>query len=96
MKIIHDEQNFKFYILDNEDMEVAELLYSIDHSNKSIKLKSTWVEEEYRNQNLATTLTESLVDYAILNDSKIVPICSFGKVFFKRYRDKYKDIIFFE
>lgn len=94
MKIIHDEKNSKFYITNGENIEIAELTYSINTIEKTLKLSSTWVEEEYRNQNLATTLTEKFIEFAKLSNLKIIPICSFGKAYFKRYRNKYQDIVF--
>ena len=51
MKIIHDEKNSKFYITNGVNIEIAELTYSINSAEKTLKLSSTWVEEEYRNQN---------------------------------------------
>ncbi|MCQ9628279.1 N-acetyltransferase [Cetobacterium somerae] len=94
MKIIHDEKNSKFYITNGVNIEIAELIYSINSAEKTLKLSSTWVEEEYRNQNLATTLTEKFIEFAKLNNLKIIPICSFGKAYFKRHNNKYQDIIF--
>lgn len=96
MKTLHDESNLKFYILDNNNLEIGELLYSINHEEKTIKLNSTWVEEEYRNQNLATILTEALIEFARLNHLKIIPVCSFGKAYFKRHGHKHSDVIFFK
>ncbi len=93
MKIIHDEKNSKFYIINEQGLEIAELLYSLDTHKKTLKLNSTWVEEEYRHKNLATTLVEKLIVFAELNNLKIVPICSFGKTYFKRYASKYQDIL---
>ncbi|MGL5855230.1 MAG: GNAT family N-acetyltransferase [Cetobacterium sp.] len=93
MKIIHDEKNSKFYITNSENIEIAELIYSINGVDKTLKLNSTWVEEEYRNQNLATTLIEKFIEFAKLNNLKIIPICSFGKTYFKRYNNKYQDIV---
>ena len=79
MKIINDEKDSRFYIVNDQDTEIAELIYSIDAVKKTLKLNSTWVEEEYRNQHLATTLTEKFIELAKLNSLKIIPICSFGK-----------------
>ena len=94
MKIINNEKDSRFYIVNDQDIEIAELIYSIDAVKKTLKLKSTWVEEEYRNQHLATTLTEKFIELAKLNSLKIIPICSFGKAYFKRYHNKYQDIMF--
>ena len=94
MKIINDEKDSRFYIVNDQDTEIAELIYSIDTVEKTLKLNSTWVEEEYRNQNLATTLTEKFIELDKLNSLKIIPICSFGKAYFKRYHNKYRDLIF--
>lgn len=94
MKIINDEKDSRFYIINDQDTEIAELIYSINTVEKTLKLSSTWVEEEYRNQNLATTLTEKFIEFAKLNNLKIIPICSFGKAYFKRYHNKYQDIMF--
>ena len=94
MKIINDEKDSRFYIINDQDTEIAELIYSINTVEKTLKLSSTWVEEEYRNQNLATTLTEKFIEFAKLNNLKIIPICSFGKAYFKRYHNKYQDIMY--
>jgi len=94
MKIINDEKDSRFYIINDQDIEVAELVYSIDTVKKTLKLNSTWVEEEYRNKNLATTLTEEFIELAKLKSLKIIPICSFGKAYFKRNEDKYGNLMF--
>ncbi|MDX8335187.1 MULTISPECIES: GNAT family N-acetyltransferase [Cetobacterium] len=91
MKIVHDEKSSAFYVFEN-NLEIGELLYSIKEDNL-IKLNSTWIEEDYRNQNLAITLTEAFIEFAKSKNLKIIPICSFSKVYFKRNYEKHHEIL---
>ncbi|WP_125714464.1 GNAT family N-acetyltransferase [Companilactobacillus kedongensis] len=77
---IKSETN-RFYIEEN-DILVGEVgITKIDDS--IISIDHTFVNEDYRGQGLAKKLLDAALEYAELNDLKIVPVCSYAKATFK-------------
>lgn len=90
MEILHDQNKNRFYLKDSE--EIGYLVYSYMDRNK-ISLDSTWIEEEYRGENLGSLLVEALVTFSRENNIKIVPVCSFAKKIFNENLSEYKDVL---
>jgi hypothetical protein len=61
----------------------AHLEYHI--SADALYIDSTFVPEEYRGRGLADTLTKAAIEYAKEKGLKIVPVCSYAKLFFERH-----------
>lgn len=67
----------RFYIIDNEK-EIGEVTYT--HAGDAmIILDHTYVNPDYRGQKLAEKLVKKVVDKAIQENWKVVPLCPFAK-----------------
>ncbi|MBU5307914.1 N-acetyltransferase [Clostridioides mangenotii] len=63
--------------------EVGEITYSKAGENILI-VDHTYVNEEYRGKSIANQLVKNVVDLAISQNKKIVPLCSFVRKEFDR------------
>lgn len=76
-------------------------LFSDDHKagkmdisviGKKLTVYHTEVAPEYEGKGFAKILLERLVSYARENDLKIVPLCPYVHLQFKRHPDEYSDV----
>lgn len=76
-------------------------LFSEDHKagkmdisviGKKLTVYHTEVDPEHEGKGFATILLERLVSYARENDLKIVPLCPYVHLQFKRHPDEYNDV----
>lgn len=91
-KIIKDGSsiNISMY-LDDEQTKVGYILAELD--NNIISANSTVVDPSFRGQNIAGQLVDVLIDFAVKNNYKVKPICSYIVKYFNKYPDKVKNII---
>jgi hypothetical protein len=54
-------------------------------SDGTLYIDSTFVPEEHRGRGLAETLAKAVIEHARQNNLKIVPICSYAKLYFERH-----------
>ncbi|NLC96215.1 MAG: N-acetyltransferase [Erysipelotrichaceae bacterium] len=52
-----------------------------------INVNSTFIDPDYRNLGYAKILFDSMISYAIKNNYKIVPICSYVTKLFERKKE---------
>lgn len=76
-------------------------LFSEDHKagkmdisviGKKLTVYHTEVDPEHEGKGFAKILLERLVSYARENDLKIVPLCPYVHLQFKRHPDEYSDV----
>jgi len=79
-KVLHTGEEFLIRLAKGK---YAHLEYHI--SADALYIDSTFVPEEYRGRGLADTLTKAAIEYAKDNKLKIVPVCSYAKLFFERH-----------
>lgn len=91
-KIIKDGSsiNINMY-LDDEQTKVGYILAELD--NNIINANSTVVDPSFRGQNIAGQLVDVLIDFAVKNNYKIKPVCSYIIKYFDKNPDKVKNII---
>ncbi len=92
MEVLHDKSDRIFYMLDNDRKIFAEMCYSYLDSSR-IKITHTWVDSEYRGQNLGKILMDSLADFARQENLKIIPLCSFAVYMVEKFNSLYSDIL---
>lgn len=92
MEILHDKNDKMFYMLDSNRKIFAEMYYSYSTPNK-IQITHTWVDPEYRGQNLGKLLMDSLADFSRQENLKVIPICSFAIYMFEKFGSLYSDIL---
>ena len=74
------------YVVDLGAGQIGEMTYQRLGLNK-IAIDHTRVPPEFRGQNIAAQLMEFAVQQARKNKDKIVPVCSYVAVQFKRHKE---------
>ncbi|WP_317167404.1 GNAT family N-acetyltransferase [Winogradskyella costae] len=89
MELKHKESKNSFYLLDH-DKEIGEITYAYV-SEGLIDLNHTYIDSNYRGQNLGLQLIDAVADYARENNLKVKASCPYVvKVFGET--DQYNDI----
>lgn len=92
MNINHEETNTKgaFFIEEN-GTRIAELTYS-KNGDYRIILDHTEVSEEYKGKGLGKQLVFHSVEYAREKNLKILPLCPYARVVFRRNKEEFRDL----
>lgn len=92
MNIQHEESNTKgsFFIEQNGD-RIAELTYTRNGDYRII-LDHTEVNETHKGEGLGKALVFHSVDYAREHNLKILPLCPYARVVFRRNKEEFKDV----
>jgi len=69
--------NNRFYIGESEKNDIARITFYYQEDNV-IVIDHTFVSPELRGQNIAGKLLGTVVAFAVENDLKIVPVCSYA------------------
>lgn len=72
----------RFVAYDN-DKEAGEITF-IKSGRYTLIIEHTGVSEEYEGMGIAKVLVKKVVDYAIENDKKIIPLCPYARKEFDR------------
>lgn len=81
----------EFFIEVNEEKK-AQMTYSYAGSDKFI-IDHTEVDESFQGQGVGYKLIHEAVEYARLNNLKIMPLCPFASAVFKK-KDEYQDVLY--
>jgi len=84
MQIQHKvyEKGGVFYINEHQK-KLAEITYQWK-SESTIIADHTWVDDSLKGRGVARQLLDTLVDFARESNLKIIPVCSYVEVMFKR------------
>ena len=86
---LDEKNNGKFYILDGEE-QIGEM--EINVSPTAVTVFHTEVAPAAEGKGLAKKLLETMVLYARKNALKVIPLCPYVLVQFKRHPDEYADV----
>lgn len=75
----------KFYI-GSEKKPLAEVIVT-DMKEKVITIEHTYVYEELKGKGVGKLLIKAVVDFAIEEDKKLIPLCSFANKEFEKNKD---------
>ncbi|GAB3338761.1 GNAT family N-acetyltransferase [Larkinella ripae] len=78
-----------FYIRE-EERTIAEMVF--DQSDTTLTVYHTEVVPEAEGKGIAGELLTAMVEYARQNQLKVVPLCPYVHVQFKRHPERYEDI----
>jgi len=81
----------KFYIGESESEFIAHITFK-NGGNNVIIIDHTFVDPSLRGQGVAQLLMEKVVEMARNENLKIVPVCSYAVVAFKRHTE-YQDVL---
>ncbi|WP_372713383.1 GNAT family N-acetyltransferase [Ilyobacter sp.] len=90
MIVLHNE-NEKIFYIEQDGKNIAELTYVYGGEGK-IAINHTYVDPNYRGKGLAKELALESVKYVKEKNYKIIPVCSFAVIFFRRH-EEYSDIL---
>jgi predicted GNAT family acetyltransferase len=86
---IEDNGKGAFFV-EEDGKRVAEMVVSISGSNLTVY--HTEVSESLKGKGVSTQLLETMVQYVRDNNLKVIPLCPYVSVQFRRHPDKYDDI----
>ena len=78
------------FFIEEDGKRVAELVISISGNNLTVF--HTEVSESLKGKGVSTMLLDTMEKYVRENNLKVIPLCPYVNVQFKRHRDKYDDI----
>ena len=87
MEVIHDKENHSFVI----KIENASSYVSYSLSGKMMELYTTYTPQQLRGRGLAEKVVKAALEYAKENNLKVVPTCSYVRVFIQRHPE-YKSL----
>ena len=92
MDIQHEESNTKgaFYI-EKDGARIAEMTYS-KNGDYRIIIDHTEVSDAHKGEGLGKTLVFHGVEYARKHNLKILPLCPYARVIFRKYKDELSDV----
>lgn len=83
MEIKHDIDNQKFSVI----IDGLESHLEYIKNNQVLNVTHTYVPSLLRGKGIAAKLVEAIIEYAKKNDYKIIPSCSYVKVYFDRHSE---------
>ena len=86
---INDNNRGSFFI-DKDGKQIAELDFEL--KDNVLNAFHTGVRKELEGQGIAAKLFDKLVEYALKNNYKIIPSCSYILVKFRRRPDEFADV----
>jgi predicted GNAT family acetyltransferase len=91
MEILHNEAGKKFYC-EIDGKECAINYEPVKDDPSTINLYRTFVHPDLRGKGIAEELMKAITEYAVKNNLKILPTCSYAVLYYKR-RKELKDVV---
>jgi predicted GNAT family acetyltransferase len=85
-----DDRGQGAFVLEKEGERVAEMVIGV--KDNDLTVYHTEVSEKLKGQGVAAKLLAAMVDYARAYHLKIIPLCEFVTVQFKRHPEHYEDV----
>ena len=85
-----DDSGKGAFFIEEDGKHVAEMVISISGGNLTVY--HTEVSESLKGKGVSTELLEKMVKYVRDNNLKVIPLCPYVNVQFRRHPDKYGDI----
>jgi len=90
-KVIHNTEENRFEAKSDEGL-IGLIDYHYTRDQKAMMVTHTEVNPEYEGRGIAGEMTKVLLEYAKENQLKILPICSYTRVYMERYTE-YQDLL---
>jgi predicted GNAT family acetyltransferase len=85
-----DDSGKGAFFIEEDGKRIAEMVISISGNNLTVY--HTEVSESLKGKGVSTQLLETMVKYVRDNNLKVIPLCPYVNVQFRRHPDKYGDI----
>lgn len=92
MEIEHQDDKHRFVAKLPDGQSVGHIEYEVDAEGRLVATH-TLVSTEQRGQGIGGQLVDALADYARANGKRIVPVCPYVVAAFKKYPDKYREVM---
>ncbi len=69
-------------VIDNDVIGIVEY---IESDNETLTITHTGVNAKYEGMGIAANLNKSLLEYAMKHNYKIIPLCSYSKMYIDRH-----------
>lgn len=92
MTIRHTEEKNRFDLYGEAGEHIGEIAY-MPGGGKELFATHTEVFPEYEGKGHAASLLDALADYARKEGAKIVPICPYVIAAFRKFPEKYADVM---
>jgi uncharacterized protein len=89
-KVFDDKSGRGAFIIEDNGIRVAEMTFSI--AGENLTVFHTEVSDSLQGQGVAGKLLTAMVDDARSNKLKVIPLCSYVSLQFKRHAEQYQDI----
>ena len=86
---INEQQEGMFFIKDGEDT-VGEMVFSLSPTHLTVY--HTEVAQKPETKGFAVKLLDAMVNYARNHSLKVIPLCPYVHLQFKRYPEKFADL----
>lgn len=81
----------KFYMGENQRNPIAEIIF-YPKGEKEITIDYVYVSQALRRQGIGKILVDKVVEYARIEEKKIIPVCSYAKKVLRENK-KYTDVL---
>jgi predicted GNAT family acetyltransferase len=85
-----DESGKGAFYVEEDGKRVAEMVVSVLDNNLTVY--HTEVTENLKGKGVSTLLLDTMVKYVRDNNLKVIPLCPYVNVQFRRHRDQYNEI----
>lgn len=79
----------RIYVTNDVDIEIGEIIY-VPSGKHLLIIEHTSVDSAYRGQGIAQELVRLVVEIAIMQGKKVIPLCPFANAEFKKHEDYQK------
>jgi uncharacterized protein len=86
-----DEGTEGYFVASDDGKEAGRMTYTFAGNSKMI-IDHTEVNDAYRGQNVGKKLLMELIEFARLNNIKIIPLCPFAKSVFDKIESR-RDVL---
>src|SRR6476620_577533 len=86
---LNEDGEGSFYIVEG-DSQLGEMVISISGNNLTVY--HTEVDPSAEGKGLAKKMLDEMVSYARANNLKVIPLCPYVNMQFKRHPDQYSDL----
>ena len=85
-----NENGRSAFFMNEGDQRVAEMVFSISGNNLTVY--HTEVSEKLKGKGVSGQLLETMVNYARAHNLKVIPLCPYVNLQFRRHPEQYVDI----
>ncbi|MBO6524859.1 MAG: N-acetyltransferase [Balneolaceae bacterium] len=92
MEIQHEESNTKgAFFIEKDGARIAEMTYS-KNGDYRIIIDHTEVSEAHKGEGFGKALVFRGVEYAREHNLKVLPLCPYARVVFRRNKEEFSDV----